>query len=158
MFGKKKQKEDLIKTLVAGEDRNVRWPKMISTGVNLVERDTVSGYDSIPNAIGVHVRGIGGNGTKPKTLGAIAFCFEPMARPYDFIAQDWAIVNHKKDVLLSTGRSEARARVTQELSGRDKYERMTTVLLIVVAIVGLFALLFAFQGNVFQKLIGAIGG
>ena len=141
-----------ITCLVIGEDKNIDHRKLESTGVFLLDSKNLTAFDSFPEAMGsfTHIQKNG----RPKYLGVTSVLFEPMCRPFSFKTLDWVRVEHKKDVIKDSALSEGCSRAIQQMDMADRFDRMSTILLIAVAGVIVLALLFVLQSGLLPSIFG----
>jgi len=150
MLGKKSNKTT-AKCLVIGEDRKLMHRNLESTGAFFLDNDNRLAFDSLPESVGALTLVQGG---KRKYLGQVSVMFEPMAKPFSFPDLDWAKVDHKEEVILASARSEGSSKAVQSMERADRFDKMSTILLLGVAGVIGMALLFAFQSGIFSELFG----
>jgi len=154
---RKQAKVGTITNVVFGEDKTLWHRQMDATGFYFFDQSTLLGYDSFPESIGTYIHTAK---QKEKYLGQTSVLFEPMARPFSFASLSWVDEKRlsEKSVILESGRSEGYAKAVRDMDIGDRFDRMSTILLIMVALVGIMALLFVIQSGVLKDLIGKIGG
>lgn len=151
LFGKKGKGGTTITCIAIGEDKILMHRNLKSTGAFLLDSKNLLAYDSFPECIGSCTRVAKG---KRKYLGLTSLLYENMARPFSFKTLKWIEVMHKEDQIKDSALSEGCSKAVQRLDFNDRFDRMTTILMLAVAgVIGL-ALLFAFQSGLFQKIIG----
>jgi len=139
------------KCLIIGEDRKLIRRDMEATGIFFLDHKNLLAYDSLPEAIGAYTQ-IQGN--RKRDLGQISLLYEPMARPFSFESLTWAQIEHKEEVILASARSEGSSRAIQSMEKADRFDKMSTILLLLSAGVMGMGLLFALQSGIFSKLLG----
>ena len=150
-FGKKSRKALTAGCIVIGEDRNLAHRGLDATGVFFLDHNNLLGYDSLPEAIGACTQLRGG---RKRNLGHTSILYEPMSRPFSFQNLDWAMVDHKTEVILASARSEGSSRAIQAMEKADRFDKMSTILLLLSAGVIGMALLFALQSGILSKIFG----
>lgn len=152
-FWSKKGKETtIVRCIMIGEDKRLSHREMESTGIFLQDSRNLLAYDSVPEAMGsLSFRQKDGTS---KYLGLTSMLYEPMARPFSFKTLEWVNVEHKRDVILDSALSEGCSRAVQNMELADRFDRMSTILLIAVAGVIGMALLFVFQSGLLDKIFG----
>jgi len=152
LFGNKGKTTTEIPCIVIGEDKRLTHRTLDSTGVFMLDERNLLAYNSFPEAIGSlsHRQ----KDAKTKYLGLTSVLYEPMSRPFSFKTLDWVNVEHKKDVILDSALSEGCSRAVQRMDMADRFDRMSTILLIAVAGVIGMALLFVFQSGLLDKVFG----
>ena len=154
LFGKSKRKDyDKILSVTTGEDRSLARRDIESTGLNFINGRDLLGYDSSTEAI---ARCILHRGGKEIYLGAACSLYEPIARPFSFDTLDWIAEDRmaSRSKVLASARSEARARVVQDIQDEAHYDRVSTGFLILVALFAIVGLIFLLQSGIIQDLIG----
>lgn len=152
LFGKKRKQTTAISCIVIGEDKRLTHRTQESTGVFMLDERNLLAYNSFPEAIG-SLSHCQKSGTL-KYLGLTSLLYEPMSRPFSFKTLDWVDVEHKKDVILDSALSEGCSRAVQQMDMADRFDRMSTILLIAVAGVIGMGLLFVFQSGLLDKVFG----
>lgn len=151
-LGKRKRQTTGISCIIIGEDKRLTHRTLESTGVFLLDSQNLLAFDSFPEAIGNlshHQK------DKPaKYLGQTSILYEPMARPFSFKTLDWVTIKHKEDVLKDSALSEGCSRAVQNMDLADRFDRMSTILLIAVAGVIGMALLFVIQSGLLSSIFG----
>lgn len=150
LFNKNKESFN-IHCIVLGEDKNLMHRILRSTGVFLLDSKNLLGYDSFPECMGNFTRIKKG---KRKFIGLTSLLYENMARPFSLKTMDWAKVEHKKEQIKEGAISEGCSKAVQRLDLLDKFDKMTTILMLAVAGVIGIALLFALQSGLFQDIFG----
>ena len=149
LFGKKSKGTTTITCLMIGEDKTIMHRNLESTGAFLLDPKNLLAYDSFPECIGSVTRVAKG---KRKYLGLTSVLYENMARPFSLKKLNWIEVMHKEDQIKDSALSEGCSKAVQSLDLADRFDRMTTILMLAVAgVIGL-ALLFAFQSGLFSKI------
>ena len=152
IFGRKSRQTTGIPCIVIGEDKRLTHRTLESTGVFLLDEQNLLAYNSFPEAVGSL-----SSRQKDETvkyLGLTSVLYEPMSRPFSFKTLDWVNVEHKKDVILDSALSEGCSRAVQRMDMADRFDRMSTILLIAVAGVIGMALLFVFQSGLLDNVFG----
>jgi len=150
---KQKTKSTMIGCCIIGEDKTLqRQLKLEATGLYLIQNTNLLGYDTFTDTIGSYT--VATENGKPDFRGPTALLYEPMARPFSFKDMEWKQDTHKKDVLLESARREGEARAVQQLQDSDRFDRISTVLLLLSALFGILVLLYVFQSGILSKLIG----
>ena len=149
-FGKKSRQTSSIPCIVIGEDKHLSHRMLESTGVFLLDEQNLLAFDSFPEGIGSFTRRQKDDTTK--YLGLASLLYEPMARPFSFKSLDWVKMEHKKDVIKDSALSEGCSRAVQRLDLADRFDRMSTILLIAVAGVIAMALLFVLQSGLLSSI------
>jgi len=152
LLGKKGKKVTTITALTIGEDKNLMHRNLESTGVFLLDASNLLAFDSFPEAMGSFNQAQKDN--KKKYLGLTSLIYEPMARPFSFQTLDWIKVEHKEDVIKDSALSLGCSKAVQQMDMADRFDRMSTILLIAVAGVIGMALLFVFQSGLLSKIFG----
>jgi len=151
-LGKRNKDTSAITCLVIGEDKALDHRKLESTGVFLLDSKNLTAFGSFPEAIGSFTQRR--KDGKSKYLGVTSILYEPMARPFSFKSLEWVKVEHKKDVIKDSALSEGCSRAVQQMDMADRFDRMSTILLIAVAgVIGL-ALLFVLQSGLIGDIFG----
>ena len=150
LFNKNKESFN-IHCIVIGEDKNLMHRNLESTGVFLLDAKNLLGYDSFPECMGNFSRIRRG---KRKFLGLTSVLYENMARPFSLKTLEWAKVEHKEEQIKEGAISEGCSKAVQRLDLLDRFDKMTTILLLAVAGVIFIGLLFAFQTGLFEKIFG----
>ena len=153
LFGKSKRKEyDKLLSITHGEDRTLTRRDIESTGLDFINGKDLLAYDSNAEAV---VRCILHKGGKEIYLGAACSLYEPMARPFSFDTLDWIAEGRmaSRSKVLASARSEARARVVQDIQDEAHYDRVSTGFLILVALFAIIGLIFLLQSGIIQDLI-----
>ena len=146
-----KSKATTLRCLVIGEDRMIMHRYLQSTGAYVLDDKNRLAFDTLPEAVGslTAVR----NG-KVKHLGHVSLLFESMFRPYSFPSLDWANIEHKEDIVLACALAEGCSKAIQRIERSDRFEKLSTILLLLAAGVIGMAFLFAVQSGIFSRLIG----
>ena len=150
LFNKNKESFK-IHCIVVGEDKNLMHRTLESTGVFLLDAKNLLGYDSFPECMASFFRIRRG---KARFIGLTSLLYENMARPFSIATLDWAKVEHKEAPIKEGAISEGCSKAVQRLDLLDRFDKMTTILLLAVAGVIGIGLLFAFQTGLFQDLFG----
>jgi len=150
-FGKKSRKAPSAGCIIIGEDRNLSHRGLDATGVFFLDHDNLLAYDSLPEAIGSCTQLRGG---RKRNLGHTSILYEPMSRPFSFQTLDWAAVDHKGEVILASSRSEGSSRAIQAMEKEARFDKMSTILLLLSAGVIGMALLFALQSGILSSIFG----
>jgi len=79
-----------------------------------------------------------------------------MARPFSYDTLDWIAESKmsSRSKVLASARSEANARVVQDIQDEAHYDRVSTGFLILVALFAIVGLIFVLQSGIIQSLIG----
>lgn len=152
LFGNKKKQISTIRCITIGEDKRLSHRQMESTGVFLLDSKSLLAYDSFPEAVGSlshHQKD-----DTSKYLGLTSVLYEPMARPFSFRTLDWAKIEHKEDVIKDSALSEGQSRAIQNMELADRFDKMSTILLLAVGGVMVMALLFVIQSGLLDKIFG----
>jgi len=152
LFGRKVKQTSATPCIVIGEDKRLTHRTMESTGVYVLDADNLLAFDSFPEAIGSFSHRQ--KDDTSKYLGLTSLLYEPMARPFSFRTLDWVKVEHKEDIIKSSALSEGCSRAVQNLELADRFEKMSTILLIAVAGVIGFGLLFVIQSGLLDNVFG----
>jgi len=150
-FNKKNKESFNIHCIVLGEDKNLMHRNLESTGTFLLDAKNLLGYDSFPQCMGNFIRFRRG---KLKFQGLTTLLYENMARPFSLSTLTWAKVEHKKDQIKEGAISEGCSKAVQRLDLLDRFDKMSTILLIAVAGVIFLGLLYALQTGLFEKIFG----
>lgn len=150
-FGKKGKKALSAGCIVIGEDRNITRRRLDATGVFFLDHDNLLAYDSLPEAIGACTQHKGG---RKRDLGYTSILYEPMSRPFSFKTLNWAGTEHKADIILASSRSEGSSKSIQAMEKSDRFDKMSTILLLLSAGVIGMAILFALQSGILSKIFG----
>lgn len=140
-----------IMSLVIGEDRTIARPLVDAAGVQFLNMDYKLGYDALPQAVGsfylVH------NGQK-RYLGQGVVLYEPMARPWSLESLQWVPTDkiNKTEVVLSTARSEASSIAVNSIVKEDRFDRLSTALILAICLFGIMVLLFILQSGVLKSI------
>lgn len=154
LFGKSKRKEyDKILSVTTAEDRTLVRRDIESTGLNFINGRDLLGYDSSTEAV---ARAVLHKGGKKIFLGACCTLYEPIARPFSYDTLDWIAEDRMatRSKVLASARSEARARVVQDIQDESHYDRVSTGFLILVSFFAIVGLIFLLQSGIIQDLIG----
>jgi len=150
-LSRKKQNTSALTCLIIGEDKNVTHRTLDSTGAFLLDSKNLLAYDSFPQCMGSYTKVVKG---KTKNLGLTSILFETMARPYDFFALDWVMVQHKEDQIKESALAEGCSRAVQNIDLGGRFDKMWTLALLAVGgVIGL-ALLLAFSSGLFSNIVG----
>lgn len=152
LFGGKSKKAT-VTCLVIGEDRKLSFRNLEATGVFFLDNSNRLAYDSLPEAIGVCTQVRNG---KEKYRGQVSIIYEAMARPFSFVASTWAQVDQREEVILASARSEGSSKAIQSMENADRFDKMSTILLLLVAGVIGMALLFALQSGILSDIFHSI--
>lgn len=148
----KKNKESFnVHCIVLGEDKNLMHRNLESTGTFLLDAKNLLGYDSFPQCIGNFIKIRRG---KPKFQGLTSLLYENMARPFSLSTLEWAKIEHKKDQIKEGAISEGCSKAVRRLDLLDRFDKMTTILLLAVAGVIFLGLLYALQTGLFSRIFG----
>lgn len=151
LFSGKNKESFNIHCIVIGEDKNIMHRTMESTGTFLLDTKNLLGYDSFPECMGNFIRK---TKTKTKYLGLTSLLYENMARPFSLKTLGWVNIDHKEDQIKEGAISEGCSKSVQRLDMNDRFDKISTILLLAVAgVIGL-GLLYAFQSGAFHKLFG----
>lgn len=151
-FLNKKNKESFnIHCIVIGEDKNLMHRNLESTGAFLLDSKNLLGYDSFPQCTGTFTRT---RRLKSKFGGLTSVLYENMARPFSLKSLDWVVIEHKEDQIKEGALSEGCAKAVQRLDLLDRFDKMTTILLLAVSGVIVLGLLYALQAGLFSKIFG----
>jgi len=154
LFGKSKRSDyDKLLAVTTGEDRTLVRRDIAATGLNFINGRDLLGYDSSPEGV---ARCIVHRGGKERIIGSACTLYEPMARPFSHDTLDWIAESKmsSRSKVLSSARSEANARVVQDIQDEAHYDRVSTGFLILVALFAVVGLLFLLQSGIIQDLIG----
>jgi hypothetical protein len=151
-FGKRRKQTTGIPCIVIGEDKRLTHRTLDSTGVFLLDEQNLVAYNSFPEAIGSF--SARQKDATVKYLGLTSLLYEPMSRPLSFKAMDWVNVEHKEDVIKDSALIEGCSRAVQQMDMADRFDRMSTILLIAVGGVIGMALLFVLQSGLLDKVFG----
>jgi hypothetical protein len=141
-----------IHCIVIGEDKKLTHRQTESTGVFVLDADNLLAFDSFPEAMRSFTHRQ--KNDTSKYLGLTSLLYEPMARPFSFKTMDWINVEHKRDVILDSALSEGCSRAVRNMDLADRFDRMSTILLIAVAGVIGMALLFVIQSGLLDNVFG----
>jgi hypothetical protein len=152
LLGRKRRQTTGISCVVIGEDKRLTHRTLESTGVFLLDSTNLLAFDSFPEAVGSLSRRQKDNTSK--YLGLTSLLYEPMSRPFSFRTLDWVNVEHKKDIILDSALSEGCSRAVQNMELADRFDKMSTILLIAVAGVIGMGLLFVLQSGLLSNIFG----
>jgi hypothetical protein len=150
-LGPSRKQQQVIKVacLCIGEDKVAPWRKEESTGMYLLDRDNRLAYDSCPEAV---VPLIVHKGGTAKYRGQVALLYENMSRPFNFTTLRWVEGERKKDTILATAINEGCSMAVQQIVDENRFNRVATILMLALGLLGILAFLAAYQGGVFSHI------
>lgn len=139
--------------LIIGEDKRFALRQLETTGVYYLDYKNRLAFDSFPVAIGSAIQPRNGN---IRMLGPVSLLYEPTSRPYSFTDLVWTEEEHKEDVILDTAFAEGCSLAIQKEGTQQYFNRLTTILLIVVLGAVALAFMAALQTGILSDMLSGI--
>ena len=140
-----------IASIILGVDRALIRTPLEADGIQFTNNRNKLSYDALPDTVASFYRISNG---QRKYIGQVCIPYEPMARLWSFETLNWVDETkiNKKSVVLSTARNEAEAIVVQSIVKEDRFDRLSTALILAICLFGIIVLLYVIQSGVFAKI------